>query len=150
MERARFFGAVIIAISLVTSSIAIVRAEAQLEPCGEMHAFGYAPVMTECDDWLIQRYPMKPVLKKNRWVINDDGLEFTLMYNTEVKEYPPKDLALLFYRQTGAQVRFGVAQPLDGKEPSAVYLENHIGLYVESDYTGDWVRYGLPTGERAP
>jgi hypothetical protein len=148
MNAARIGTVFVATVVLITSSVAGASAQADVQPCGFVFARSYAPVITECNDWVIQRFPKKPTFKKNRWVINDDGLEFTLMYNTEVKEYPPKDLALLFYRETGAQVRFGVAQPLDGTEPTSDYLENHIGLYVESEYTGDWVRYGLPRGEK--
>jgi hypothetical protein len=57
-----------------------------------------------------------------------------------------KDTAMTFFKQTGIQIRFGVAQPLDGTEPSQDYLQSHTGLYVESGYTGDWQKYGLPNG----
>lgn len=127
------------------SLAAATPAAAQAVPCGNIIAEGYAPVVTDCYDWVVQRYPTRPVLLDGRWVIRDAGLEFTLMSNVPAVDWHPKDQAMAFHKVTGAQVRFGAAQPADGSEPSQAYRESHLGIYVESEYVGDWHRFGMPT-----
>ena len=139
----------LVAVLLFSSLLPIwapANAHAEDLPCGYIHATSYEPVVTGCYDWLVIRYPNKPVSKAGRWVIEDDGLEFTLMYNSGTTEWKSKDQAIIFFKKTGRQVRFGVAQPFDGREPTSEYLEHTLGIYVESGYTGDWVQWGLPQG----
>jgi hypothetical protein len=107
--------------------------------CGYIHSNTYRPYVSDCGDWLIQRYPNRPTLKNGRWVINDDGLEFTLIYNSGTVEWGSKDQVMLYARDHNVQVRFGQAQPLDGSEPTEEYLLNHTGLYIESEYARDLV-----------
>ena len=141
----RLAAAVLLAVVIVVGTAGPARAETVA--CGEIHVPSYAPIVTECGSWGIQRYPERPVFRDGRWVFNDDGLEFTLMSNVGQEHSDPKDAAMLFHGSSGAQIRFGVAQPLDGSEPSQKYLEEHIGLYVESEYVGDWRQFRLPIGD---
>lgn len=113
-------------------------------PCGYLHADTYRPVVSGCGDWLVARYPTRPAFKDGRWVISDDGQEFTLMYNSGTTEWASKDIAVLWAHDHDVEIRFGAAQPMDGSEPTQEYLDHHLGLYVESEYVGDWVQAGLP------
>jgi hypothetical protein len=122
-------------------------ARAQSDLCGEIYVDSYTPVVTDCGSWGVHRHPDRPVFRDGRWVIEDDGLEFTLTSNVHHQDYDPKDLAMLFFKSSGVQVRFGVAQPLNGSEPTQVYLEEHLGLYVETEYINEWQNFGLPWGE---
>jgi len=141
----RILAAGLIASGLLLGTVTGTRAESV--PCGEVNVYDYSPVVTDCYDWGIHHYPKEPVLKDGRWVINDAGLEFTLMFNARRTDAWTKDAAMVFFKKHGVQVRFGVAQPLDGSEPSQEYRETHVGLYVESEYAGDWHAAGLPTGK---
>jgi hypothetical protein len=136
---------VVIAIGLISlGGAALVYADKV--NCGYIYSDTYRPYVSDCGDWLIQRFPTRPTLKNGRWVINDDGLEFTLVYNSGTVEWGSKDEVMLYARDHNVQVRFGQAQPLDGTEPDQEYLNNHIGLYIESEYAGEWMPGGKPQG----
>ncbi|MGE3273180.1 MAG: hypothetical protein AB7P40_30895 [Chloroflexota bacterium] len=129
------------ALVLLAGAGGVVQAQ---EECGGIYVDTYTPVVNDCGSWGVKRFPDRPTRKDGRWVIQDDGLEFTLMSNVNVRDYNPKDRAMWFFKSKGVQVRFGAAQPFDGSEPTAEYRQQHLGLYVESEYVGEWQQFGLP------
>jgi hypothetical protein len=138
----------IIAVAVTTVALSS-SAHAQDAACGNIHVESYAPVVSACMDWGINRYPTKPILQNGQWIINDQNREFTLVHNARVDEHISKDAAMDFYRKTGVQVRFGVAQPLNDSDATQVFRDGHIGLYVESTRLEDWQFFDLPDGRPA-
>jgi hypothetical protein len=137
-----------IALSVILGTAAPLRAEEA--PCEPAHGSGYAPVVTACGDQIIQRYPLPPTLENGRWVIEDQGQQFTLVENIHVQDYLARDAALEFHKETGIPIRFGWAHPFDGPTVSGEVLKEYIGIYVASESVGEWMVFGLPLAHVSP